>query len=196
MRTILLVCASTLALTAGSFAMGAAPNPVKLALQRADVPSTTDMPVDPDPVDPADLADLDVKGLKGAQYSYGWPAGGGDKHWRLAGAVFVAPSPAGAQALYQHATKLRFGIPIIDLMYPKQPQHQVVLNLPRYGDEQLAIGGDPAGSPAATVYVRKGSIVWVVTIDHFPDAWKVTRTAARTQLQLYANKQAARVAAG
>lgn len=194
MRTTLLILASTLVLSAGAYAGGAAPDPVKLAVQRSNVPKTTDMPVDAHRIDPQDLADLDVHGLKGAEYAYAWPAGGADRHWRLAGAVFVAPTPAGAQALYQHATKLRYGIPLIDLLYP--PQHQAVLSLPRYGDEQLGIAGAPSGSPAATLYVRKGIVVWALTIDHFPDSWKVTRAQVLGQLKLYAHKQAARLATG
>jgi hypothetical protein len=192
-RFIPIALAGALAVAAIAFAASDARDPARLALQRLDAPRTVDLSPGVDPVDPQDLADLDVRGLKGVQYSYAWPAGGTDRHWRIAGSVFVAPGRAGAQALYQHATKLRYGLPFIDLLYP--PRNQAQLRLPSYGDEQLGIAGNGDGAEA-TLYVRKGTVLWGLSITHWPSAWKPTRSAVVSLLKLYARKQAARVARG
>jgi hypothetical protein len=192
-RVIPITLASALAVTAIAVAASVARDPARLALQRADAPRNVDLSPGVDPVDPEAIADLDVPGLKAADYSYAWPAGGAGRHWRIAGSVFVAPSRSGAQNLYLHATKLRYGLPFIDLLYP--PRDQAQLRLPSYGDEQLGLAGYGDGAEA-TLYVRRGVVVWGLSVTHWPSAWKPTRAAVVAQLRLYARKQAARVGRG
>src|SRR5262249_31768906 len=151
-------------------------------------------PPRPQREDPQDLLSHG-KGLKGADYSYQWPGGmnkPGLGDWVLEGKVVVAPSTAAAQKRYQDATKLRVGL--VDLLYP--PQHQVQVSVPSYGDEQLGIFGGSGGETAATVFVRKGAVVWGLHVFHSPDQWKVSRAQVLAQLRTYARKQTARVAAG
>jgi hypothetical protein len=201
-RTILLTLACALAVTAAASAGSAAPDPVKLALQRLDMPAKLLPSAGASRVDPEDLAGLGVSGLKAADYTYSWaPPGGGavggiHKGWILFGYVFVAPSSAGAEKLYQHATKLRYGLPLggAPLLYPTR--NPVQLSLPRYGDEQLGIVGGGDNDVDATLYVRKGAVVWGLSIAYSPDAWKVTKADVLAQLKLYAHKQASRVGAG
>jgi hypothetical protein len=180
-----------------ALAASAALDPLKLALQRSDMPPTVENailgPPKPHPEDPEGLLSHG-KGLKGANFAYSWPGGKnkpGLADWHLEGKVIVAPSTAAAQKLYQDATKLKFGL--LDLLYP--PQHQVQLSLPRYGDEQLAVFGT-TDDTEATVFARTGKVVWGLHVFHSPLQWKVSNKQVVDQLRIYAGKQAARIGQG
>src|SRR5262245_56536702 len=104
-HTIVLAALAALAagLAAAAHAWSGALNPVKLALQHSDLPSNVEGtilgPAHPTPMSQYSLRVLGP-GLKGADYSYTWPAGGTvdvpglgatAKEWHLSGEVFVAP---------------------------------------------------------------------------------------------------------
>lgn len=195
-KTVLFMCAGALTVATVALAASAALDPLKLALQRSDMPPTVEnglgQPPKPSLLDPQDLHNHGT-GLKGAEYGYSWPGKKtpGLADWHVEGLVIVAPSTAAAHSVYQDATKLKFGM--LGLQYP--PQHQVQLSLPRYGDEQLAIFGT-TDDTEATVYARKGAVVWGLHIYHSPLQWKVTNKQVVDQLKLYAGKQAARIGKG
>jgi hypothetical protein len=70
--------------------------------------------------------------------------------------------------------------------------------LPPYGDEQLAFWtrrtvGREMG---ASVFVRKGAIVWQVTVAGVPLQWRVSRAQLVDQLKAYAARQKSCVATG
>src|SRR5262249_50351699 len=173
-------------------------DPLKLALQRSDMPPTVQNhilgPPKPEREDPEGLRSHGT-GLRGARYTYSWPGrkkGAGLGDWQLEGKVIVAPSRAAAQKVSQDATKLRFGL--LDLLYP--PHHQAQLSLASYGEEQLGMVGDSGEGPEATLFARRGAVVWGLHIFHSPQQWKVTRAQVLVQLKAYAHKQAARVGTG
>lgn len=192
-RALLIACATSLAVTAAAVAAG--PDPVKLALQRSDLPAKLQPSAGVQRMGAIDgIGDLHVSGLKGASYSYSWGADAQhpSRTWYLFGAVFVAPNAAGAQKLYQEATKLRFGLaPFEDLRYPAQ--HPVVMKLPPYGKQQLGIVGTSYDGAEATLYVRRGNVLWALSLAHGPTDWKTTTAQVTTELKLFAHKQAARI---
>jgi len=201
-RLILVVLIASAAVAGGwtAFASGAARNPVRLALQRNDVPSTVQGTLlgPPAPhVIKADILRFIGTGLRGADYSYTWPAGGRinvptlgatDKQWHLSGDVYVASSVAAAKTLFANGRAAQHGF-FSDFGTDAATR----LVLPRYGDEQFGLLGKDAGGPQAMVFVRKGTVVWELRIGHSPPQWIVTRTQVLGQLKIYAAKEKARV---
>jgi hypothetical protein len=198
MRTIVLAAlAGALIATA---ATASAANPLVLALQHADMPSTVENhlagPAKPEKEDPANLRFIGT-GLKGADYSYEWPAGGtvkvaelgpAPKQWHVYGEVFVAPSVAAATKLFADGKAAQTGF------FSDFPtDHVADLTLPHYGDEQFALVGPDGGGPQAMVFVRKGSVVWELRVSHNPAQWTVTKAPVVALLKTYAAKQKARV---
>jgi len=181
-----------------------AQDPLKLALQRSDMPPTTvKAPVfNPSPHrdNPADLAILGVPKVTGASYSYTWPAGGqvnlpglgpADKEWYLTGSVYLAPTQAAARMLFRYGQQAQHGF-FAD--FPTDGSTK--LTLPAYGDQQFALLGKDAGGPQAMVFARKRSVVWELRIGHGPPKWTLTKAQVLAQLKTYAAKQKARIGRG
>ena len=202
---------------------GVAQDPLRLTLQRSDslvtggtattvsaavaptslVPRGGDFPsgtrTSASPMQASALAPLG-RGLKGASWSAVVPAGGSletpigvvPKSWSLEGEVLVAPDRAAAQRLFQLGKAAGIGFAADDMGDP------IRLTLPALGDEQLAFWTRrTAGREmAASVFVRKGAVVWQVSIAGVPLQWRASRTQLVEQLKTYAARQKARVAAG
>lgn len=176
-------------------------NPLKLALQHSDVPATVKGsllgPAAPH-LETQDALRFLGTGLKAADYSYAWPAGGTvatpigavDKEWYLSGEVYVAPSIAAAKTLFRNGKAAQHGF------FSDFPDsHLSRLNL-QEGDEQFALLGPDAGGPQAMVFVRKGSVVWELRVTHSPAQWHVSKAQVVALLKMYAAKQRARVGSG
>jgi hypothetical protein len=199
---LLAVAAGLIASTA--FGYGATKDPLRLALQRGDMPQSVKAslfgPAGPSRMKP-DILRFIGTGLRGAEYSYTWPAGGQvnvpglgptEKDWHLSGRVYVAPTPAAARTLFQDGKRAEHGF-----FSDFGTDGAVRLALPRYGDEQFGLlgvqGAKESGGPQAMVFVRRGVVVWELRIGHSPPKWTVTRAQVLAQLKAYALKQKARV---
>lgn len=140
------------------------------------------------------------RGLEGASWAAVVPAGGFletpigrvPKSWSLEGDVFVAPSTASAQRLFALGRAAGIGFAADDLGAVAR------MTLPPYGDEQLAFWTSrTAGREmTASVFVRKGSVVWQVVVAGVPLQWRVARAQLVQQLKTYAARQKVRVATG
>src|SRR5262249_38876483 len=132
-------------------------------------------------------------GLKGADYSYTWPAVGSslEKQWHLTGEVFVAPNVGAATKLFADGKAAGHGF-FADF----GTEHAKPLPLPSYGDQQLALIAPDAGGPQAMVFVRRGAVVWELRIGHSSPSWKVTQAQVVEMLKTYATEQKKRVGAG
>lgn len=198
MRTIVVTAlACAVIATAAAAASG---NPLRLALQRSDMPSSVENTVlgqaKPELEKQESLRFIGT-GLKGADYSYMWPAGGTvkvhdlgptQKQWHVGGEVLVAPSVAAAKKLFRAGKAAQTGF------FSDFPiDHVAPLTLPHYGDEQLAVVGPDGGGPQAMVFVRKGAVVWELRVSHNPAQWTVTKAPIVALLETYAAKQKARV---
>lgn len=178
-------------------------NPLELALQNGDVPATVHRtilgPAAPHLITQDALRFIGT-GLKGADYSYTWPAGGTvavpalgrtEKEWHLWGEVYVAPSVAAAKTLYRNGKAAKTGyfsdFPI---------KHLSRLSLPREGDEWFALLGPDGRGLQAMVFVRKGSVVWELRVGRSPDQWRASRSQIVAVLRMYAAKQKVRVGGG
>ena len=181
---------------------GAAKPIVQLALQRSDAPATAKETTFtyPEPVDPAHLAPLGVRGLQAAHYIYTWPTGEKletpigqlDKEWTIEGEVFRAPDVNGAKRLYALGVAAQIGAFSYD-DFPGEPRK---LNLPAYGDEQIAkVASHPATGMGVMVFVRKGNVVWQLRVATIPLQFKATEAQMVSVLQTYAAKQKDRVGA-
>jgi hypothetical protein len=190
--------------TTAALAATAIRDPLRLALQRADMPANTRQapPDAPSParMNPAHLTPLGVRGLKGASYAYKWPAGGTvatplgpwDKEWYLSGDVFAAPDLAGARKLFDLGKRARTGF-FSD--FPDEPT-TVRVTLPAYGDQQFALYSAHRAGLGAMVFVRKGTVVWQLRIAPIPRQFRPTKAQVLAVLRTYAAKQKTRVGAG
>jgi hypothetical protein len=200
-----LTVVTVLSLPAMAPASSSAGNPLKLALQRADMPPTTDKAPSWDPSPHAkrsgDLAILGVPGLKGAGYSYTWAAGGTvasstgplEKQWHVSGDVFVAPSPAAAKRLFDLGKRAQIGF-FSD--FPGQPDKLVPVSLPSYGDQQFGVLAEVPTGTEAMVFVRKAAVVWELRISGNPLKWIRTRAQVLALLKKYAPIQKSRIGPG
>jgi hypothetical protein len=156
--TLAAVLAAGVAAASTAFAADAAKDPLRVALQRSDMPASTQKSILPSPSrdNASDLAIIG-RGLKGASYSYAWLAGGqvnlpglgpADKEWHVSGEVFVAPTTAGARTLFQDGTRAEHGF-FADF----GTEGAVRLALPRYGDEQFGLLGKAAGGSGVAAAV-------------------------------------------
>jgi hypothetical protein len=200
----LVLAAATL--TTGAFAASGAADPLRLALQRADMPSNVNRQAppftSPARMNPAHLAPLGVRGLKGADYRYTWPAGGTvnvpfigetEKEWALEGEVLVAPGVAGARQLFNLGKRARTGF------FSDVPDDRYIVNiaLSSLGDQQLAfVTTEPRQPTSAAVFVRKGAVVWQLRVSPTPKQWRPARSQVLAELRKYAAKQKLRVGRG
>ncbi len=204
--SILLTTLAATAFAATALAASGVADPLRLALQRADMPPTTrtslGSPSRPARMDPYALGPLGVRGLKGALYAYTWPAGGTvgssfgpvEKDWFVTGNVFVAPDRAGARKLFDMGKAARTGF-FSDFPIPAEavtlPARTVV------GEQQLALFTSRAtSSVGAMVFVRKGNVVWQLRVAAVPQKWRPTRAQVLAMLRTYALKQKQNVGRG
>jgi hypothetical protein len=171
-------------------------DPLRLALQKADVPTgatgNTDRKTD------YALAPLGVSGLKGATYLWSWAAGGTtetsagpfDNEWVMNGDVFVAPNETGARTLYKLGKRAGIGF----FSDTGSPREYLKSGIPRLGDEQFAFVWKqaPVGYHGV-VFVRKRAVVWEISIAPAPTKFHPTRARVLQVLKQFALKQRGRV---
>ena len=192
-----LMLAAATALAAGALAAPTVADPMRLALQKTDVPANS-YGSGPTRDSASALAPLGVRGLKGASWHYMIPAGGEvdtaagplPREWAVQGDVFVAPTIAGARSLFRLGKRAQVGFFSDTSGTPKS------LTLPSYGDEQMAYTTTELGKVQASVFVRKGSVVWELRASSSPPKWRTTKAQAVAQLTLYATKVKRRVGRG
>jgi len=187
--------------------VGDAARPVlQLALQRADMPTTTEKSTSAIPyprvVDPSHLRPFGVRGLQSAEYQYAWPTGGTittpigpiDKQWFIEGEVFRAPDEGGAKRFFALGVAAKTGA----FSYDSFPGDKLKnLDLPTYGDEQFArVGTHPATGLGVMVFVRKGAVVWQLRVAVIPLQFQATEAQMVEVLKTYAVKQKSRVGSG
>ena len=203
-RRVVLLVAIIAATFGPSVAVGDAAEPLlKLALQRADMPATTETPgfgrTSPELVAPGALGPFGAR--EAAHYDYVWAAGGTlktpiglvPKQWMLAGDVFRAADESGAKRLFALGKAAKIG----HFTYEEFPGEPKNLNLPAYGDEQISlVTTHPATGLEMMVFVRTRTIVWQIRVAAIPLAFQPTQAEMRAVLEMYAAKQKARVAAG
>ena len=182
------------ALATSALAASAALNPTSLILRARDFPSGTKTGLDL--LSAAQLAHLD-RGLRGALWTASVPAGSVNtsygrqpKTWSVAGDVVVAPNRSSAQRLFRLAKDTGAGF----ASHATGP----IGTLPRYGDDQFAfwMNRTPNNGPEAGLFVRRGSVVWQMTVTGVPREWRTTRAQVLAQLRRYALQQQRRVGAG
>jgi hypothetical protein len=197
-RIALLILVTALVAAASALAIAAAPDPRRLALQKSDFPASAHGGLQRSPA--SGLQWFGVRGLKAADFSFTWPAGGSvntpagpfDKEWHLEGDVFVAPAEAGARKLFQMGK----GTNGLFADVAGEPRH-ITSGLPRYGDEQLAyFWTHRLTGLHGVLFVRKEAVVWQLMVGPVPVQWRVTRTQVLRELKAYALKQKRRVGSG
>lgn len=189
---------AALAVLVAAAAALAAPDPLRLALQKSDFPAGVHGSTARSPA--SGVRAFGIAGLKAANLTFSWPAGGtvntslgpADKEWLLVGDVFVAPNEAGARKLFELGKRAGgFFSDVAGL-----PQY-VTSGLPRYGDEQLAYTWTQRATGLhAVLVVRKKAVVWQLMVGPVPRQWRVTKTQVLHELQTYALKEKARVGSG
>ena len=193
-RTLALIGLAA-ALGGSALAAPTAPNPASLGLRAGDFPSGTKTGLDL--LSAVQLAHLD-RGLRGALWTASVPAGSvktsygsQPKTWSVAGDVVVAPNQSSAQRLFRLVKDTGAG-------FASHATGPIGFTLPRYGDEQFAfwMNRTPNNGPEAGLFVRRGSVVWQMTVTGVPREWRTTRAQVLAQLRRYALQQQRRVGAG
>jgi hypothetical protein len=183
---------------AASAAALAAPSPKALALKPSDVPAGAKT-----------LVISDQSGPGGTVYDvvyYGFKVGGHEEE--VADKVWYVPKnakppvpglAAGPEVTYKGEVGQISGF-----------KGEKTLSVPKYGDEQTAefadyTNADGAKRAFAAVVVRKGNIIWVVSVENCSSPLapascifgvtppKITQAAALVELKKYAAKQKARI---
>jgi hypothetical protein len=204
LRKAFLPCTLIAALFGPNVVVGGAAEPIlKLALQYADMPSTTGKPglgrTNPQTFDPGALAPFGAR--EHVNYSYSWPAGGTlqtpigaiEKKWVIAGDVYRGADENGAKRLFALGKAAKIG----HFSYDDFPGEPKSLTLPVYGDEQISlVTTHPATGPVMMVFARTRGVVWQVRVAAIPLQFQPTAAEMRAILETYAAKQKARVAAG
>ena len=202
-RLAIVLVAIVAAILCPTVVVGGAAEPIlKLALQHADMPATTKKSIFtyPELVDPGSLGPFGVRGLEAAHYIYTWPAGETikspigsiDKEWVVEGEVFRAPDESGAKRLFALGKAARIG----HFSYESFPGEPRNLNLPAYGDEQIACTAThPSTGPGVMVFVRKGTVVWQMRVATSPLQFQATEAQMIAVLEKYAARQKALVGA-
>ena len=193
-RTLALIGLAA-ALAGSALAAPTASNPTSLVLRTADFPNGTKTGLDI--LSAPQLAHLD-RGLRGALWTASVPAGSvktsygsQPKTWSVMGDIAVAPNRTSAQRLFQLGKGTGAG-------FASHATGPIGFTLPRYGDEQFAfwMKRTPNNGPEAGLFVRRGSVVWQMTVTGVPREWGTTRAQVVAQLKKYALKQQRRVGAG
>jgi hypothetical protein len=198
LSTISLALVAAVAVTSGALAASTVGDPLALALKQSDLPAGAQLSVRRDPA--SGLRALG-RGLRGANYSGTFAAGGGtvatplgdlDKEWYIEGDVIVAPSRSAARSVFQLGKRAQIGF-FSD--FPGTPRY---VRLPAYGDQQMAFVSrqSAAGGVSGAVFVRKGRVVWQVRVAPIPRQYRPTQAQVLAQLRTYAAKQKRRVGAG
>jgi hypothetical protein len=196
-RTLAAVIVGAAALV-GALAAAAAGDPVKLALQKADLPAGTTGSVTRETN--YVLAPLGVAGLKGASYVWSVKAGGMspgpfgpvDNDWVMTGDVFVAPNQAAAKKLYEGGKRAGVGY----FSDSGTPQY-VTSGIPQLGNEQFAyVYGKASVGINGAVFVRKRAVVWQIKIGPSPAQFHPSRAQVLHVLKQFAVMQQKRIGAG
>ncbi len=178
-----------------ALAAGAAKDPKTLVLRVSDFPSGTH----------AGTA-YGVKGPLASSYTASFNIRPGDirREEDVTIEAWVARDAAGAKGIYQQTLATYTGKgPQIGAL-AKGFKGEVVLRLPSYGDEQFADYLPNPQRPHGQLIVRKGDVVWYLTVENCtslaPSCYGTSRTEqpigkghALAELKKYAAKEKARV---
>jgi hypothetical protein len=128
------------------------------------------------------LAAVGVK-ANGAYFSVTIPAGGAAKYQSVDGLVVTTGSAAQAKSAYRLFKS--------DL----DRRSKSLLQLPAYGDEQLALYQSPRVGSKAELLVRRNRVVWQVEVGG-GGLLAIPKSTLVGELRKYAAKQKARIGAG
>jgi hypothetical protein len=165
-------------------------NPLRVVLMPSAFPGTaSDFPANADPADAGPMPPSFARKLRGihavgrgARYFASIPFGP-ERAQTVSGLVVTTPSAAQARKVFawQKRTALR----------PRKGDTR--LRLPRFGDEQVGLLGDSAGS--GRLLVRRNRVVWRLEVGA-DGALTLSPARVRGELVKYATKQRDRVGRG
>ncbi|HUG65713.1 MAG TPA: hypothetical protein VMK83_10885 [Gaiellaceae bacterium] len=175
---VALVAAAVCAVPAS--AGGAANDPLRLVLQRADFPAKVRWTSQRSPAFEKTLANAGLKG-KAAFYSADI-ARGSTETVLVSGVVIALPNAAQARRAFASYKNV----------FPATQRD--IVRLTAYGDEQVAVVPTQPGV-RADLRVRTGAVVWRLEIK-WAGTDRFTRSQALAELKTYATKQKRRVGRG
>jgi hypothetical protein len=175
-RTVVVLVTTVLVLAGSALAASAAADPLRLVLQRSDLPAKGTYVNGRLPrIDKA----LAASGITSSTAFYAHTLQlNSTSHEMISGLVIVLKSAGEARKVYR-LTKA-------DLT----PEPGGVVRLPAYGDEQVASW--TPGVSKADLLVRQGSVVWQLEVD--PE--RLSKLQVLGKLQSYAAKQKRRIGSG
>jgi hypothetical protein len=194
-RTVLVTF--TIALVLAAAAAAAPPNLKGLVLRLSDFPAGTR-------TDPASQ----VNGPIASSITLNYQIHPGDLNHEedVSIQIWWATSVAGAESIYQQTLATYTGKGPQLAPFAASFKGESVLSLPRYGDEQFADYLPHPERPHGQLIVRKGKLVWYLTVENctiYSSCYGTSRTEqpigktlATAELKKYGAKQKARVGAG